>query len=81
MQGILKIIGNADISTSAPEIVEQINEFKASFGETVDFTETKRYFNRLMLSLEKEIEEQIEDAKNPLKRTDTSLSRSLRISA
>lgn len=67
MQGILKIIGNADISTSAPEIVEQINEFKASFGETADFTETKRYFNRLMLSLEKEIEVQIEDAKNPLK--------------
>ena len=67
MQGILKIIGNADISTSAPEIVEQINEFKASLGETSDFSEIKRYFNELMLSFEKEIEMQIETSKNPLK--------------
>lgn len=67
MQGVLKIIGNADISTSAPEIVEQINEFKASLGETSDFSEIKRYFNELMLSLEKEIEVQIETSKNPLK--------------
>lgn len=67
MQGILKIVGNADISKSAPEIVEQINKFKASFGETVDFSEIKRYFNELMLSFEKEIEMQIETSKNPLK--------------
>lgn len=67
MQGILKIIGNADISTSAPEIVEQINEFKATLGETSDFSEIKKYFNELMLSLEKEIEVQIETSKNPLK--------------
>lgn len=67
MQGILKIIGNADINMSAPEIVEQINEFKASLGETSDFSEIKRYFNSLMLSLEKEIESQIEYSKNPLK--------------
>ena len=67
MQGILKIIGNADISMSAPEIVEQINEFKASLVETSDFSEIKRYFNELMLSLEKEIDVQIKTAKNPLK--------------
>ena len=43
---------------SAPEIVEQINEFKASLGEASDFSKIKRYFNELMLSLEKEIEVQ-----------------------
>lgn len=67
MQGILKIVGNADISKSAPEIVEQINKFKASFGETVDFSEIKRYFNALLLSLEEEIEAVIERSENPLK--------------
>ena len=41
MQGILKIIGNADVRMSTPEIVKQINEFKASLGETEDFSETK----------------------------------------
>lgn len=67
MQGILKIVGNADISMSAPEIVEQINKFKASFSETVDFSEIKRYFNTLLLSLEEEIEAVIERSENPLK--------------
>lgn len=67
MQGILKIVGNADISMSAPEIVEQINKFKASFGETVDFSEIKCYFNSLLLSMEEEIEAVIERSENPLK--------------
>lgn len=67
MQGILKIVGNADISMSAPEIVEQINKFKASFGETVDFSEIKRYFNSLLLSMEEEIGAVIEHSGNPLK--------------
>lgn len=67
MQGILKIIADADISMSAPEIFEQINDFKASFGKKEDFKEIKRYFNNLMLSFEKEIELQIESSDNPLK--------------
>ena len=67
MQGILKIIADANISMSAPEIFEQINDFKASFGKKEDFKEIKRYFNNLMLSFEKEIELQIESSDNPLK--------------
>ncbi len=67
MQGILKLIGNADIGMSAPEIVELINEFKAGFGETEDYTEIKGYFNRLMLSFEEEIEARIKASDNPLK--------------
>ena len=67
MQSILKIIGNADIGMSAPEIVERINEFKSNHGQTEDFSKIKRYFNELMLSFEKEIELNINNTQNPLK--------------
>lgn len=67
MQGILKIIGNADISMSAPELVEQINGYKRLFGESVDFTEIKSYFNNLLIFFEKEIEAKIDMSENPLK--------------
>lgn len=49
MQGILKIIGEADISKSAPEIIGQIIEFKKSYGEVNDFAEIKNYFNNFSL--------------------------------
>jgi len=67
MQGILKIIGDADIYTSAPAIVERINQFKEGFGVVSDFSEAKSYFNKLMLSLESEIEMKIENSGDPLK--------------
>jgi len=67
MQGILKIIGNADVGMSAPEIVGEIREFKKGFGEVFDYSEIKDYFNRFMMSLEKDIEGKIEKAQNPLK--------------
>ncbi len=67
IQSILKIIGNADIGMSAPEIVERINEFKSNHGQTEDFSKIKRYFNELMLSFEKEIELNINNTQNPLK--------------
>lgn len=66
-QGILKIIGDADISMSAPEIVEQIDEFKQSYGEVADFTEIKRFYNNFLMGFEREIEANIEKSKNPLK--------------
>ena len=66
MQGILKIIGNADISMSAPEIVEQISEFKQRFGETTDYTEIKSFYNSYLLKFENEIEANILNADNPL---------------
>jgi len=67
MQGILEIIAKADISMSAPELVEQINEYKRLFGESVDFTEIKSYFNNLLIFFEKEIEAKIDISENPLK--------------
>lgn len=66
VQGILKIIGNADASVSAPEIVAEINKFKESFGEVTDFAKIKSFYNVLLLNLEKEIEANIENADNPL---------------
>ncbi|MBO5358770.1 MAG: DUF89 family protein [Clostridia bacterium] len=66
MQGILKIIGNADISMSAPEIVEQISEFKQRFGETTDYTEIKSFYNSYLLKFENEIEANILNADNSL---------------
>lgn len=66
-QGILKIIGDADISMSAPEIVEQIDEFKQSYGGVADFTEIKKFYNNFLMGFEREIEANIEKSKNPLK--------------
>lgn len=67
MQGVLKMIGNADTSMSAPEILELINEHRKIMGISMDFSEIKTHFNELLLSFEKEIEMQIETSKNPLK--------------
>ena len=52
---------------SAPEIVEQINQFKQSFGEVSDFTEIKKFYNDFLLNFETEIEADIEKSENPLK--------------
>ena len=67
MQGILKIISNADIYTSAPVIVEQINKFKESFGISIDFSDIKSYYNCFMLSMESRIEDKIQNSSDPLK--------------
>lgn len=67
MQGVLRIIGNADICMSAPEVAYQLDEFKSSFGMKTDFSKIKVYYNNLMLALEKEIEAEIERSENPLK--------------
>ncbi len=66
MQGILKIIGNADVCMSAPEIVEQIDKFKQSFCETDSFSQIKDFYNNLLLGVEKDIEANIENSHNPL---------------
>lgn len=65
-QGILKIIGNADISMSAPEIVSHITEFKQRFGKTTDFSEIKKFYNNLLMNFENEIEANILNAEKPL---------------
>lgn len=67
MQGILKIIGNAKIGVSAPEIVEQITDFKEKNGVTTDFSKIKKFYNDYLLSMEMGIEEKLAVSCNPLK--------------
>lgn len=67
MQGILKIIGNAKIGVSAPEIVEQINEFKEKNGVTTDFSKIKKFYNDYLLSMEMGIEQKLAVSCDPLK--------------
>lgn len=67
MQGVLKIIGNADTSMSAPEILELINKHRKIMGISMDFSEIKTHFNELLLSFEEDIAIKINGSKNPLK--------------
>lgn len=67
MQGLLKIIGNAKIGVSAPEIVEQINEFKEKNGVATDFSKVKNFYNDYLLSMEMGIEQKLAVSGDPLK--------------
>ena len=67
MQKVLKLISDTDWQKSAPEITAEISEIQYKLlGIKDDFTEVKKYFNSLMLSLEAEIENTIKTDKNPL---------------
>lgn len=67
-QKLLNILANAEKEKSAPEILYLINGLqKDLFGLTDDFSKEKKYFNSLMLSLEEEIEKDINRCENPLK--------------
>lgn len=68
MQKVLKLLGEAPEEYAAPLLARGIGEIqKEMFGYEEDFTETKIYFNDLMLKLEEEISERIEAAEDPLK--------------
>lgn len=67
MQGILKIIGNADVCDSAPVIVEKINCYKESLGLISDFSKTKSEFNAYLLSLEEDIQTKINNSSDSFK--------------
>lgn len=68
MQKVLKIIAQAPQSMSAPEIVNEIyNVQHMMFGTNHDYTETKQYFNNLMLEIERDLENKIAKSDDPLK--------------
>lgn len=68
VQGVLKILAEAKYDTGAPEIVEKISLLREKiFGVQKDYTEIKRYFNTLMLSIEDEVFEKIKKSEAPLK--------------
>lgn len=68
MQKVLSVIAKADDSISAPELTEQIISAQEDIlGSSTDYSEIKSYFNRLMLSLETEIESKINASADPFK--------------
>ena len=66
-QRVFKILSGANRSMSAPEIVADIYALQREmFGVTHDYTEIKRYFNDLMLSIEDELAANVMRAGDPL---------------
>lgn len=63
------MIGQSDVETSAPELVEDISKvYEEYFGEEQDFQEIKRIHNQKMLDIESQIWQQISSAEHPLER-------------
>ena len=61
IQGALKILAEAKITESAPELVEKVALVREKiFGSQKDFSEIKKHFNSLVMSLEDEIYEKIQ---------------------
>ncbi len=68
MKKVLAVIAGADECISAPELTEQIVSAQEDIlGSSTDYSEIKSYFNRLMLSLETEIESKINASADPFK--------------
>ncbi len=66
-QSVLRILGTAAASESAPEVLERIDEEKARLGFANDAGELKRHFNHLVLQREKAIRCEIHAAPDPLR--------------
>src|SRR5699024_10496758 len=55
MQGVFKILSEADLSESAPVITERIYKLqKEMFGREADFSKIKHTYNQMMLNKEDE---------------------------
>lgn len=69
MQKILQVIGNASKSMSAPMIMGEITRIQREmFGEGMDYSEIKKYFNQLMMNKIPMVQKEVESADDPLKR-------------
>lgn len=67
VKGVLGIIKDTPLTSSAPEIVERINLLSAElFGEQKDYSDIKRHFNSLILSMEEDIYIRIIKSPQPL---------------
>ena len=69
LQIILSVMGSANPEYAAPVAMKSIEEILfQKFGIHQDFSEIKRYFNRLMLEREEDFMRRIEAASDPLMR-------------
>lgn len=67
--GVLKILGNAKKTDSAPLLVKYICDLQTRlFGKGYDYTETKRYFNDYVMKKTASVEEQVFHAEDALYR-------------
>ncbi len=68
LKGLLLILHEAELTDSAPQIVDRINKLQYElFGYTEDYTEAKKYFNALMMSKAETVRARIETADEPLR--------------
>lgn len=64
---VLKLLHDHGQTSSAPELVEQINIlFKNVWGIAEDFTEIKHQYNQLLLKKEAELESKISESSDPI---------------
>lgn len=69
LKAVLRVIGQSEEETSAPELVEDISKvYTEYFGEEQDYREIKKMHNQKMLDLESQIWKQISSAEHPLER-------------
>lgn len=67
IQGVLACIARADIEMSAPEIVAEIQSLQEKlFGPRREYTDIKRHFNLLLLSMEEALWKKISESDHPL---------------
>lgn len=70
MKAVTALIGGSDEKTSAPYLAWQFNDlYEKFFGEKTSYRKLKTEFNQLMLSMEAELEEQMERSPDPLERS------------
>ncbi len=68
LKGLLRILYEAELTDSAPQIVDRINKLQYElFGYVEDYTEVKKHFNALMMSREADVRAKIEQADQPLR--------------
>lgn len=69
MQRLLRIVAEAPLNSSAPVIMEDVENLqKEMFGREDRFDEVKTHFNQVMLGYEADVRRQIQAAEEPLMR-------------
>ena len=67
MQRFLRLVAEAKHDVGVPAISRDIKNLKREmFGSQEDYTEIKRYFNALMLGKETQLQQQVDQADDPL---------------
>ena len=68
-QNVLKILANASLTESSPELVYKIDKLRLEmFGVSADFSDVKQYFNDYVMKKQERIEAEISDADDMLMR-------------